>query len=135
MRPPKCRYIELDPNITVFKPRGVPSTELMTIQLQLDELEAIRLADHEKLHHAEAGKKMGVSRATFGRILEQARAKVADALIHGKALQFHGGDVVTSKAQTYRCRTCDENFSVPEKTKLPIRCPKCRKKQMKPNSE
>jgi hypothetical protein len=31
---------------------------------------------------------MGVSRATFGRILDQARRKVAEALLEGKALKI-----------------------------------------------
>ncbi len=91
MRPLKCRFVECDPEVTVFKPRGVPSPQLQTIELRLDELEALRLADHERLHHAEGGRRMGVSRATFGRILEGARSKVADALLHGKALQFRDG--------------------------------------------
>lgn len=48
MRPSKCRYAELDPKITVFKPRGVPTMELITIDFHIDELEAIRLADYER---------------------------------------------------------------------------------------
>lgn len=125
MRPPKCRSIGFDPAITVFKPRGVPAGGLITVELQLDELEAIRLADYQKLHHAVAGQKMGVSRATFGRILEQARAKVADALLHGKALQFRGGDVVSAEALAYECLPCNAAFEVPEGTRLPPSCPHC----------
>jgi len=37
---------------------------------------------------------MGVSRSTFSRIVESAR-KVADALVHGKALRIEGGPVHT----------------------------------------
>ena len=36
---------------------------------------------------------MNISRQTFGRILDAAHAKVADALVHGKALSIHGGPV------------------------------------------
>jgi len=35
---------------------------------------------------------MGVSRGTVQRLLSSARAKVADALVHGKALVLEGGD-------------------------------------------
>ncbi len=94
MRPTKCRYIDLDPSVTIFKPRGIPSIRLEEIRLTLDELEAIRLADLLGLHHAKGGEKMGISRATFGRILERARHKVAMALIEGKMLRFQGGEVV-----------------------------------------
>jgi uncharacterized protein len=36
---------------------------------------------------------MRISRATFGRIIETARRKVADALVHGKAFKIGGGVV------------------------------------------
>ena len=61
---------------------------LEEISLHLDELEAIRLADQEKLYHEEAASKMKISRATFGRILDEARRKVAEAIIQGKALRI-----------------------------------------------
>ncbi|MBC2600252.1 DUF134 domain-containing protein [Puniceicoccus vermicola] len=86
MRPSKCRFVEFHPEVRLFKPQGIPAAGLSTIELQADELEALRLVDHEGLHHSQAGQRMGVSRATLGRILERARAKVADALLHGHAL-------------------------------------------------
>ena len=58
------------------------------IELGLDEMEAMRLADIEGLYHGDAAVGMGVSRQTFGRILAQARKKVACALIGGKALRI-----------------------------------------------
>jgi predicted DNA-binding protein (UPF0251 family)/predicted Fe-Mo cluster-binding NifX family protein len=67
---------------------------LEEVSLALDELEALRLADLTALHHEPAAEQMGVSRATFGRILERARRKVADALINGKALRMEGGPVL-----------------------------------------
>jgi predicted DNA-binding protein (UPF0251 family) len=56
--------------------------------LSLDELETIRLADHEGLYHEQAAERMNISRPTFGRILGEARRKVAEALIDGKALRI-----------------------------------------------
>lgn len=56
--------------------------------LEIDELEAVRLADYEGLYHEEAARKMDVSRATFGRILSSARRKLADAVVNGKALRI-----------------------------------------------
>jgi len=60
--------------------------ELVT--LEPDEVESLRLADLERRYQEEAARLMGVSRPTFGRILERARTKVADALINGKALNI-----------------------------------------------
>ncbi|MGC9450609.1 MAG: DUF134 domain-containing protein [Oceanipulchritudo sp.] len=131
MRPTKCRYIDLDPNVAVFKPRGIPSRELKTVELQLDELEAIRLADYKGLHHAVAGKRMGVSRATFGRILEQARHKIAEALLNGKALQFGGGEVLTARKRRYLCHDCGDRFTVQRRSKPPASCPSCESPRLK----
>lgn len=64
-------------------------TELEEVCLEMDELEALRLADSEGLYHEEAAGKMNVSRATFGRILDSARHKVADAIVKGNALKIN----------------------------------------------
>ncbi len=61
-------------------------TEL--IALEPDEVEALRLADLEGLYQEQAARMMGISRQTFGRILERTHKKVADALLNGKALKI-----------------------------------------------
>ena len=94
MARPCCRRrVGFTPEITRFKPAGVPARELRDVVTSLDELEAMRLADVEGLYHVEAAEHMGVSRATFGRVLESARRKVATALVAGHALRFEGGPV------------------------------------------
>ena len=87
-RPKKCRCVNCCPDSSYFKPRGIPFVNLEEVFLNLDELEAIRLADLEGLYHEEAAGKMNVSRATFGRILVAARRKVAEAIVNGKALKI-----------------------------------------------
>ena len=81
VRPRKDRMVDIDPRASYFKPRGIPMIDLQEVRLTIDELEALRLADLNGLSHEQAGKEMGVSRATFGRIVETARRIVADALI------------------------------------------------------
>jgi predicted DNA-binding protein (UPF0251 family) len=61
--------------------------------MTLDEFESLRLADLEGLYQEEASARMKVSRSTFSRIVETARRKVADALVHGKVLVIEGGQV------------------------------------------
>ena len=56
--------------------------------MTLDELESIRLADYEGKYHENAAREMKVSRATFGRIVNEARHKIAEALTQGKALRI-----------------------------------------------
>lgn len=125
MRPPKRKYIDLDPKLSIFKPRGIPLSQLEKVELRLDELEAIRLADLEGMHHAAAGKEMGISRATFGRILEAGRRKVAEALNKGKLLQLGGGEVLTARKRGYACQDCGDAFTVPRRSPLPESCPSC----------
>ena len=90
-RPPKMRTIRALPGAVYFKPRGIPLRVLSEVVIGLDELEAMRLADLEGLSHEETGQRMNVSRQTVGRILEEARRKVADALVNGKAMRLEGG--------------------------------------------
>jgi predicted DNA-binding protein (UPF0251 family) len=88
-RPKRCRFIEKSPGVLFFKPAGIPGRDLEIIELELDEFEAIRLADKGKLYQEEAALKMGVSRQTFGRIIESAHQKIAEAITEGKGLRIN----------------------------------------------
>jgi predicted DNA-binding protein (UPF0251 family) len=92
-RPRQCRRVAQMPHASYYKPRGVPLRVLECVELTVDELEAVRLADLEGMYQEEAAAKMNVSRQTFGRIVETAHKKIADALVHGKALSIRGGTV------------------------------------------
>ncbi len=72
--------------------------------MTLDEFEALRLADLERLYHERAAEQMQVSRPTFSRIIDSARAKVADALVHGKALRIEGGPVQADAGPPHCCQ-------------------------------
>ena len=124
-RPHKCRCIFSEPNISVFKPKGVPAYELEAIELRLDELEAIRLADLEGLYQEEAAKMMNISRATFGRIVDEAHHKIASALLNGKMIIFKGGNIKMSDKRTFVCADCEHRFQVPYGTQRPQECPSC----------
>lgn len=92
-RPFKNRRIGFTPNAFFFKPRGIPMRELDTVTLEMDELEALRLADFEGLYQEQAAERMGVSRQTFGNIVATARHKVAEALCLGKAIAVNNPDI------------------------------------------
>ena len=74
-----------------FKPRGVPLMALEEVTLAFEELEALRLAHQEGLYQQDAAERMGISRATFGRVLDAAHRKVTQALVGGLALRIEGG--------------------------------------------
>ena len=86
---PFCkRFVGWQPGVSLFKPAGIPASELELVVLSLDEVESLRLADLQGQYQESAADQMKISRATFARIVESARRKVADALVHGKALQI-----------------------------------------------
>ncbi len=93
-RRPKPRWVDFDPQATYFKPRGIPIAELKEIDLTIDELESIRLADLEQVEQIKAAQKMKISQSTFQRILTTAHQKIAEALIKGCAIKVKGGEVV-----------------------------------------
>jgi len=97
-RPRHCRRVGHLPQSNYYKPRGVPLSVLQCVNLTIDELEAIRLADLEGLYQEDAAKRMNVSRQTFGRMLESAHQKIADALVNGKALLIKGGPIELTAA-------------------------------------
>lgn len=76
----------------MFKPRRIPMWQLETVSLELGELEAMRLCDHEGCEQAEAGRRMGVSRGTIFRLLKSGRAKVLEAILENKALLIERGE-------------------------------------------
>lgn len=130
VRPRKDRLVTYNPNVCYFKPRGIPMLDLEETHLAIDELEALRLADVVGLSHEEAGRKMGVSRATFGRIVQQARHRVADALIQGKAIKIEGGNYrLISENRIFKCKACDHSWEEEMGTGRPRACPVCCKEE------
>lgn len=104
---PHCkRYIQGMPQASIFKPSGAPLSDFVEVVMTLDEFEAVRLADLDGMYQEKAAEQMGVSRPTFSRIIESAHKKIADALVHGKALRIEGGAV--KKGRFRCCRLHDE---------------------------
>jgi predicted DNA-binding protein (UPF0251 family) len=113
------------PGVVYFKPRGIRMIDLEEVVLTIDELEAIRLADRESLYQETAAERMKISRPTFGRILESAHRKVAEALVQGKALKIEGGDYQMKEMRTFSCEDCQHCWQVPFGTGRPAECPAC----------
>ncbi len=123
-RPPIERAVGGVPRVTLFKPAGVPGRDLEQLSLAVDELEAIRLVDLEGLSHEQAAAAMGVSRQTIGRVLERGRAKVAEALVGGKAILIGGGQYRVEPRQLC-CAACGAIWAAVPDADLPAECPTC----------
>jgi predicted DNA-binding protein (UPF0251 family) len=124
-RPPCPRRVGALPSRDYFKPRGVPVSALREVVLSVDELEALRLGDLEGLYHERAAERMNVSRPTFGRIIETARRKLAEALVGGKALRIEGGSIEMVGMRHFRCDACRHEWQAPFGTGRPDGCPAC----------
>jgi predicted DNA-binding protein (UPF0251 family) len=103
-RPKKCRWVETEPGVTFFKPRGIPLRSLQQIVITVDELEAMRLADFLEMTQEEVAQRMQVSRPTVTRMLSRAHRAVAEALVHGKAICIQGGDYRVGQ----QCQSCGQ---------------------------
>ena len=92
-RPRKLRWVQGHPIVDAFIPNRTPPWGREETILPVEGLEAIRLNDFQGLDQETAARMMNISRQTFGRILAEARATVADALVMGKVLRIEGGHV------------------------------------------
>jgi len=92
VRPTRTRRIFFQPDVTYFKPAGIPMSDLKETILGFDELEAVRLIDSERMEQHKAGEKMKVSQSTLSRLLRTGRKKLADAIVNGQAIKIQGGN-------------------------------------------
>ena len=88
-RPTRSRRIEGYPDHWSFSPDNADDAE--EVILALDEYEAIRLIDRERLTQEQCAARMGVARTTVTAIYENARAKLAQVIVDGKRLRISGG--------------------------------------------
>jgi predicted DNA-binding protein (UPF0251 family) len=135
-RPLKCRRIAYLPNVTYFKPAGIPMRELEEVCLSFEEAEAIRLKDLGGLEQEPAAEKMKISRATFQRVLASARRKIADGLLKGKAIRIEGG-IFEVAPYRFKCMKGHEWNLSPEvlMSNPPLKCPVCRNPEISVVSE
>lgn len=125
-RPRRCRRVGFVPQVTYFKPAGIPLRILKEISLSLEEAESIRLKDLEGLEQEECASKMNISRTTFQRVLGSARQKIADSLLNGKAIRIEGGNFEIA-ARRFSCIEGHE-WELPSEMigeEIPEVCPKC----------
>lgn len=117
------RMVHRPPLYTEFKPVGVRRLSLDSIELSIDEYEAVRLADHIGMNHTESSEEMEISRSTFTRLIENARKKIADLIIEGKHLKIDGGNI-HFRGNIIKCNSCGHMFNTNFENEI-IKCPSC----------
>jgi predicted DNA-binding protein (UPF0251 family) len=121
-RPRRFRRILKDPEIRCFKPETEELGELLPIEINIDEFEAIRLRDYLDIQQKKSAGLMGISQPTFHRILVSARKKISEALIEGKSIVIIGQDYSTDYTK-YKCKSCGFEWKNPGKEYK--NCPDC----------
>lgn len=124
----RLRKVVSPPKFQGYKPYGTIGKRDEAVELLYEEYEAIKLADYDLLNHEEAAIYMGVSRATFARIYESARRKIAKALTEAREIVTVFGNA-TLEGNWYLCSSCHAKYTKPESL-VNNECPLCKSTQV-----
>lgn len=106
-RPTKRRRVCGLPRVAEFGPQSCKDAERLV--LTVDEYEVIRLVDLLGYTQEECAEQMHVARTTVQSIYDNARHKLADALVNGKMLTVSGGSYeICPKAQGCCGKNCGD---------------------------
>jgi predicted DNA-binding protein (UPF0251 family) len=112
------------PIVKGFRPIWIRANYRQSVTLQLEEYEVLRLIDYEGLIQEEAAEKMNVSRPTVTRMYEQARKKLATAIVEGRSFLIEGGDIHLI-GNHYFCEDCLQKFTSNHQESENVSCPHC----------
>lgn len=124
----RMRKVVAPPGFKGYKPYGNRHGSNQHVDLHYEEYEAIKLADYDLMNHQEASELMGVSRATFARVYESARRKIAKALVETREIKSVFGNALLDKSW-YSCQECHASFTMPAGQKE-YHCPMCKTTQI-----
>jgi len=87
-RPKRKRRLRGIPQAVFYKPQGIPLRSLETVEISLEEFEALRLRYVQKLDQVQCAQQMQTSQSTFQRILSNTLESVSEAIVDGKAIRI-----------------------------------------------
>jgi len=122
------RKVVAPPGFKGYKPYGNRHGSNRHVDLLYEEYEAIKLADYDLMNHQEASQLMGVSRATFARVYESARRKIARALVETREIKSVFGNAQLDKSW-HGCDVCHARFTIPPNSGN-HHCPICKSTQI-----
>jgi len=93
-RPRKWKKVFCLPESTLYGPLNKLNQDSDTIIMSVEEYETIRLIDLENSTQEECAEMMDVARTTIQRLYNDARNKIAAALVNGNFLKIEGGDYI-----------------------------------------
>jgi len=120
----QMRRVVAPPGFRGYKPYGNRHGNRPHVDLLYEEYEAIKLADYDLMNHLEASRLMGVSRATFARVYESARRKIARALVETREIKSVFGNARLDHSW-FICNVCQARFNIPD-NRTGHYCPICK---------
>jgi predicted DNA-binding protein (UPF0251 family) len=124
----RLRRVVAPPGFRGYKPYGNRYGRKQHVDLLYEEYEAIKLADYDLMTHLEASRLMGVSRATFARVYESARRKIAKALVETREIKSVFGNASLDHSW-FECIQCHARFNIPD-NRTEQTCPICKSDQI-----
>lgn len=107
-RPRKWRNVCCLPPVDSFIPQAPDDATGEAVVMTVDEYETIRLIDHEGFSQEACSGYMNIARATVQLVYNNARRKIARALVEGLALRIQGGEyhLCDGREATCGCGGC-----------------------------
>lgn len=111
-RPKKWRKVCFLPESNLFGPLTAHTLARKVILMNVEEYESVRLIDLEGMSQEECAERMNVARSTVQRIYNDAKKKIADALVNGNILKIEGGDykLCDESEPVYGCGMCRKHL-------------------------
>jgi len=118
-------------------PQQTKQTKLETVEITLNEIQAIKLMDVDGLKDKKCAKKMKISTDEFNKLVANARKNIAVALLEGKVIKIIDEITIEDEITTlckFRCAVCGEIYII-DYTQSEIECPMCFSSKIMTNKE
>lgn len=114
-------------DLNCFMPQQKKQIKLETVEITLNEIQAIKLMDVDGLKDKKCAKKMKISTDEFNKLIANARKNIAIALLEGKVIKIIDEITIEDEITTlckFRCAVCGEIYII-DYTQSKIECPMC----------
>jgi len=118
-------------------PQQTKQIKLETVEITLNEIQAIKLMDIDGLKDKKGAKKMKISTDEFNKLVANARKNIAVALLEGKVIKIIDEITIEDEITTlckFRCAVCGEIYII-DYTQSEIECPMCFSSKIMTNKE
>ncbi|MBN2795263.1 MAG: DUF134 domain-containing protein [Clostridia bacterium] len=105
-RPKKRKRVCSVPKDKLFGPL-CHNDDTKVVVMTIEEYETIRLIDHNNLTQEQCCQHMNIARTSVQRLYDDARKKIADALINDKVISVSGGEYEECNGQNFLSCGCE----------------------------